>query len=195
MSINELEKPVISDPVDVTMVADYLLYLDQATDAPDVCPIKLQKLLYYAQAQWLAATGQRMFAAPIEAWKHGPVVNRVYAKHAASSEPIVVKRQIKEAPALPVDVCAFLDQIWDQYGQFATWKLVAMTHDERPWRDNFTSGESHTVIPDEDMIRWFHASPNAILHPDVTLLTDDDLAAVNAVDDDRVLAMWTAFDA
>jgi uncharacterized phage-associated protein len=41
---------------------------------PGLPTLKLHKLLYYAQAHHLAATGEPMFAESVTAWDKGPVV-------------------------------------------------------------------------------------------------------------------------
>ena len=43
-----------------------------------VSNLKLQKLLYYAQAWHLAFFGAPLFDEDFEAWVHGPVVPRVF---------------------------------------------------------------------------------------------------------------------
>jgi uncharacterized phage-associated protein len=44
----------------------------------DMTNMKLQKLLYYAQGQYLAEHEEPLFDEDIEAWSHGPVVPSVY---------------------------------------------------------------------------------------------------------------------
>jgi len=51
---------------------------DKNGGADDITDLKLQKLLYYAQGMSLGMRGTCMFADPIEAWQHGPVVPHVY---------------------------------------------------------------------------------------------------------------------
>ncbi len=40
--------------------------------------LKLQKLLYFAYAEFLLRTGERLFKEPILAFKYGPVVESVF---------------------------------------------------------------------------------------------------------------------
>ncbi|MGL4743691.1 MAG: Panacea domain-containing protein [Dermatophilaceae bacterium] len=51
------------DPLDA---AAFFVRADHLRDEPDVTPMKLQKLLYLTQANYLAATGQRLFDADVE---------------------------------------------------------------------------------------------------------------------------------
>jgi len=43
--------------------------------------LKLQKLLYYSQAWYLALNDETLFSDDIEAWVHGPVVSSVYQEY------------------------------------------------------------------------------------------------------------------
>lgn len=59
-------------PTDV--VADAFLSLAKRDAITDMTQMKLNKLMYLAQAQYLAATNHRLFRERLEAYKHGPVV-------------------------------------------------------------------------------------------------------------------------
>ncbi len=56
-------------------VARYVL------DRHAMTAMKMQKLVYYAQAWTLARTGEPLFDEPIEAWVNGPVVRALYDQH------------------------------------------------------------------------------------------------------------------
>lgn len=43
--------------------------------------MKLQKLVYYAQAWSLALYGRPIFDSPIQAWSNGPVNQELFDKH------------------------------------------------------------------------------------------------------------------
>ena len=58
------------------------LFLHWANTAGDlISNLKMQKLLYYAQAWHLVNFRQRLFSDPIEAWDLGPVIRSVYSKY------------------------------------------------------------------------------------------------------------------
>ena len=80
-----------------TSIANGLIHAAQ-TRGKSVSPMKLQKLLYFAQGFWLAQTGEVLVDEPLEAWLHGPVFPAVYhAFEPFGSSPI-------SAPACHVDV-------------------------------------------------------------------------------------------
>jgi uncharacterized phage-associated protein len=98
--------------------------------------LKLQKLLYYCQAWYLANYDKPLFGDPIQAWVHGPVVPIVFQAYKFSGwSPIHL-----EYPAcmggshLPGHVKAHLDNVLSAYGGFSGWDLERLTHREDPWR-------------------------------------------------------------
>src|SRR6266446_3445682 len=74
-----------------SILAKYII-ASCSDDGKSVTNLKLQKLLYYAQAWKLALHGKPLFNDRIEAWVHGPVVPVVFREY----------RDFKWAP-LPVD--------------------------------------------------------------------------------------------
>jgi len=110
-------------------VADY--FLCRSRDFGDyLTNLKLQKLLYYAQAWNLALHDEPLFKDKIEAWIHGPVVASVYGQFKSFRwNPItenVPRPQLVEA--------ALLDEILEKYGRFSALDLERMTHSETPWK-------------------------------------------------------------
>ena len=60
-------------------VANFFIYLlsDKEDEENDLTNMKLNKLTYYAQGQFLKTNGKPLFSEGIEAWIHGPVVPSV----------------------------------------------------------------------------------------------------------------------
>ncbi|MEV0678342.1 type II toxin-antitoxin system antitoxin SocA domain-containing protein [Actinosynnema sp. NPDC050436] len=96
-------------------------------------PMKLQKLLYYAQAWHLARYDEPMFAARIEAWRRGPVVPEVYLRHRGQTE---VGPWDEGDPARLSDrERSVVHDVVRRYGGFSRHELSDMAHAEEPWRD------------------------------------------------------------
>jgi uncharacterized phage-associated protein len=53
-------------------ISDTIIALATERGDRQITNLKLQKLLYYTQAWYLAFTGQPLFSESIEAWVHGP---------------------------------------------------------------------------------------------------------------------------
>src|SRR5437016_8859052 len=90
-------------------IADYLIAFAHRVGDP-ISNLKLQKLLYYAQAWYLALHNEPLFPESIEAWVHGPAVPPVYGKFKGWAwQPIGFHP--KKAPAFPAKIKNHLDEI------------------------------------------------------------------------------------
>lgn len=138
--------------------AHYLLAV--SSEAGDyLTNLKLQKLLYYAQAWNLALYDQPLFEDCIEAWVHGPVVPSVYREFKEFGfQPI--DREVV-APSLSDQVTKHLDEILRVFGGFSSYQLEVMAHSESPWqkaRGDIPNDKSSTNrISHEDMMSFYRA--------------------------------------
>ncbi|WMT16041.1 Panacea domain-containing protein [Serratia fonticola] len=112
-------------------VADYLLCFAQE-HGDLMTPLKLQKMVFYADAWFMALNdGSELVADKFEAWVHGPVARDLYARFAGYKwQPITV--EIK-CPDLPEAVSLHLDEIYQVFGGYSAYELEQMTHQEKPW--------------------------------------------------------------
>lgn len=62
-------------------VAKYFLSKVEEDIGDGISNLKLQKLVYYAQAYHLAMYGEPLFGERVEAWEHGPVVPELYREY------------------------------------------------------------------------------------------------------------------
>lgn len=111
-------------------VADYLLCFAQ--EHGDVMtPLKLQKMVFYADAWYMALNDDKeLIADQFEAWVHGPVARDLYIRFADYKwQPIT--SEIK-CPELPDDVSEHLSEIYNVFGRFSAYELEQMTHQEKP---------------------------------------------------------------
>lgn len=120
--------------VPVKDVALWLInYNNSHENADFITNLKLQKLLYYAQALSLKYTGKTLFNESIYAWEYGPVVNEVYQEYKDfGRQPIQTD---EKAPDFSGDVRVILEDTYEEYGQFSAWKLVEMTHNDPAWKE------------------------------------------------------------
>jgi len=95
--------------------------------------LKLQKLLYYAQAWFLALIDRGIFQEDFQAWVHGPVLPSQYHRFRACEwRPIDLR--VRRADALPHKVLAHIDEIIRVFGVESAISLEVMTHREEPWK-------------------------------------------------------------
>lgn len=123
-------------------IADFFLSKSPLT------PKKVQKLVYYAYAWFIAINNQDinnidnvLFDEIPEAWIHGPVFPSLYQrfKEYGWHEIPRLKNDVKFENK---DIESFLNIIWTKFGKFSADSLEFMTHQESPWqkaRNNIVS--------------------------------------------------------
>ncbi len=115
-------------------IADYFIGLSNETGSL-ITNLKLQKLVYYAQAWNLALNQKELFSDDFEAWVHGPVLVKLYNKYRSNRwNPISkdVKLASVEA-ALDTNTQQLLKEVANVYFELDAYKLERLTHLEEPW--------------------------------------------------------------
>lgn len=138
----------------VNDVVAYILKQQARTDT-----LKLQKLLYYAQAWHLVWDNEPLFNGEFEAWANGPVLTSVYRQH--RGEFTVSKWPVGNLERLKDNEKETIDVVLEDYGSLSGHQLSRMTHNEAPWREareGFGIGErSQEPIPLERMQDYYTA--------------------------------------
>jgi uncharacterized phage-associated protein len=139
-------------------VADYFIIFSHEVGDP-ISNLKVQKLLYYAQAWYLALKDKPLFPERIEAWVHGPAIPPVYGEFKGWAwQPI---NEDPASPKLALQVKKHLDQVMRRYGPKTAYELELLTHSEKPWRDARKGlppdAPSHAIITHSSM-RDFYKS-------------------------------------
>jgi uncharacterized phage-associated protein len=95
-----------------------------------ITPLKLQKLIYYADAWFLANFDRALIPEDFQAWAHGPAIPEIYVKYRDLGWEAIPP----ESGAMPpAEVNPFLERVFEEYSQFSAKKLEKMTHEETPW--------------------------------------------------------------
>ncbi|MES2388130.1 MAG: type II toxin-antitoxin system antitoxin SocA domain-containing protein [Bacteroidota bacterium] len=124
-------------------------------------PLKLQKLLYYAQAWHYTLFDEALIDEEFQAWKHGPVAISQYYRFADINynAPILVEKYNPEIIDFPENVEKLLVDVNNIYGEHQASYLEQLTHSEEPWitaRAGLPSYEScSNVISLESMSRFY----------------------------------------
>lgn len=133
-------------------VARYFIYLANNKSNYSITPLKLQKLLYYAQGFSYLWDGEKLFVDEMEAWQYGPVIRSVYdefKKYGQSKLPasegknFEIKEESKET----------IEAVWKGFKDYSASELVDMTHAEDPWLNCINNNDD--VIKKEDIKRYF----------------------------------------
>ena len=150
------------DNITASAVADYFLALANECEEL-VTNMKLNILVYYAQAWHLAVFDRPLFADEIEAWVHGPVLRTVYDTY----------RQFRWTPIITDDLNLeemrqqfspeqqeLLDDITEIYFPKTTYALEQLTQSEDPWiiaRSGLAPYEPSSNIITQDSMKNYYA--------------------------------------
>lgn len=124
----------------------------------DLTNLKLQKMLYFAQVEYLKEYGKPLFSENIQAWRYGPVVKEVYDWIiSAGCGPYVITNfdvVLEDLSNIPDHICTFLDKIWEKYQEYSAWKLVKKTHENGSvWNKVYANGDGDRQIISIDLLR------------------------------------------
>ncbi len=115
--------------------------------------LKLQKLLYFIQAQFIVSYGRVCFNDEIQALPYGPVVLDVYMAYrhyGRNSIPNTHDYRIN----LDEDDCYLIDKILEKLANRDPFELVEITHNQDPWRDAYNR-KSGAVITIDAIRKYF----------------------------------------
>ncbi len=127
-----MEKPTYS----YKDVADFFIAFANSHGDP-ITNLKLQKLVYYAQAWYLANYHKPLFMdAEFQAWVHGPVILELYRQYKNGVKPIEkdIKLDAVKETFLAEDF-KFLEEVAEVYMPESAYALELMTHIEDPWKE------------------------------------------------------------
>jgi uncharacterized phage-associated protein len=138
-------------------IADTVINLSRERGI-EITNLKLQKLLYYAQAWNLVFTGDLLFSNAIEAWVHGPVVPSVFRKFKGYRWSAI---DCAVSPVTDSRVTAHINAVLDTYGSIQATRLESLTHREEPWkaaRGDRPVDEPCNALIDTNVMREFYSS-------------------------------------
>ena len=107
-------------------VAQYIFNEYKRVTKEIIDEMKLQKLLYFSQRETFAILNQPLFNEVFEGWKYGPVsreVRTVFTEDGINAQTEDIKSESKY----------IINNIIQEYGALASWKLSALTHKETSW--------------------------------------------------------------
>lgn len=145
----------MSTPTCAAAVANAFLEIQEkdGSQFPPIDQMKLQKLVYYAHAWWLANTGDSLFEDDIEAWPWGPVVPDLYYRFRDfGRQPIVGQRAVvlestgnnsyawAEPEPVSPEVKEYLEGVWESHKHLSGIQLSNATH---------LPGEPWTIVKDK----------------------------------------------
>nr|VFK10583.1 MAG: Uncharacterized phage-associated protein [Candidatus Kentron sp. LPFa]VFK27150.1 MAG: Uncharacterized phage-associated protein [Candidatus Kentron sp. LPFa] len=131
-------------------VAEY--FLAMADDDSDISNMKLQKLVYYAQAFHLAMFDKPLFDEEIEAWTHGPVCPTIYHEYKRFGRNPIEYEHNRSFNLFSKEQTDLLDEVNDVFGRFSAGTLRNMTHEDAPWKEM----EEYAGVIEKERMKVFY---------------------------------------
>lgn len=148
----------------IELIAMWFLYVTSMSNK------KLQKMCYYAYCWFIVFFNDIemitedncnsihvLCADRFQAWIHGPVCPRLYHRYKEYGWHDIPK--VVSKPALPDELEALLQQVWDAYGSFTADELESISHEEMPWknaRKGINNGEAcSNEISNYDILKYY----------------------------------------
>ena len=119
--------------------------------------LKLQKLLYYTQAWFLAIHETPLFPEDFYAWPSGPVEPTVYEEFKSfDPRPIDVALGNFNVPKM---LMLHIEEVMKAYGSLSAFDLERLSKDEEPWRSSHASvGDDVTAVIPKPQIKRYYKS-------------------------------------
>jgi uncharacterized phage-associated protein len=121
--------------------------------------LKLQKVLYFIQAQFLVATGEPCFSDNIEAWDFGPVIPKVYYWYLAyGSASIPYLYENYSCPFTSSFHKKMVDKMIEKCGKYSSATLVQITTQQTPWKnawEKYKHSERIEIISHKSLTDYF----------------------------------------
>lgn len=119
--------------------------------------MKLQKLVYYAQAWSLVWDEKPLFRESVEAWANGPVIRSLYSSHRGLFD--ITDLNKGDVSNLNATQKETIDAVLKGYGKKSSQWLSDLTHSEPPWceaRKGLAPGErGKNVISHAAMAEYY----------------------------------------
>ena len=126
-------------------IAHYIIQRCNTTNRT-IINLKLQKILYFVQAEFLVTKNQPCFVEEIQAWDFGPVVPDVYYQYrmfGSANIPCLGKN--RAAQIISLGDKKILDGIIDECAKYSASALVELTHKQTPWIEAYKPGWNNEI--------------------------------------------------
>ena len=110
-------------------VAEYIFSEYEKISGEKIDEMKLHKLLYFAQRECIAITGEPLFEEEFQGWKFGPVSTDV--RFAFAPDGIIIPDCLKKT--IDENAKYIVNNVILEYGVYSSWKLSEISHKESSW--------------------------------------------------------------
>ncbi len=143
----------------VNQIADWFLASIDREAGDTISHLKLQKLMYYAQAWSLALNGKVLFNEDFQAWTHGPVLPSLWLMLKNFGWDSIPLEAIRTKSDVFTEDEEILSDILNSYGDMSAKHLEELTNSETPWRKargNLPIEVSSTQIISKELMREYY---------------------------------------
>lgn len=124
-------------------VAKYVIFYSNEKKY-DISNLKLQKILYFIQAEFLVSENEPCFYEEIEAWNFGPVVPEVYHVYKIFGGSNIYIRNFNKDKILQKDR-ELIEAMVDECAKYSPSRLVEITHNQAPWKNAYIRGVNNII--------------------------------------------------
>ena len=117
-------------------VAKFICEYYKEISTEDIDELKLHKLLYFCQREHLAILNTPLFDEPLLGWRHGPVSKIVRDNFDRTL-------LVGDSSKISFDDKTIIKNVVEQYGEFSSWKLRDLSHEEISWKNSRIGLESY----------------------------------------------------
>lgn len=140
-----------------------IVLLESTMKSYKISPLKLQKLMYYIQAWYLAFMKKPLLDMKFQAWVHGPVNKAVFDRFKANYGMYdTIDENIESIPdCISEETLSHIRNVLETYLPYTDTQLESLTHNEAPWitaRDGLPPYKSSETIIDEKIMMEFYSS-------------------------------------
>lgn len=138
-------------------IANFFVDISVKGKENDITNLKLNKLVYYAQAWSFVKLGHGIFNEKVEAWDNGPVVPSVYHAFKKYGKNIIQNTEKTYKPEIfTAEEIDFLLEIDENYSKYSASELVRQTHKiGSPWQSVYIPDVKNIEIPPEKMKEYY----------------------------------------
>lgn len=123
----------MSAPYSPQQIAAWFLRKGVPEGAEPITHLKLQKLVYYAQAWSLAILNKPLFDEDFKAWRYGPVEPSLYHELKKFGYSVIPSDHFGTSQKLNEDELSVIKQVREVYGKFTAEEIRDITHHDFPW--------------------------------------------------------------
>lgn len=138
---------------DVQTIADYVI-VHCNNNYWSVSNLKLQKILYFLQAEFLVTKNIKLFEEDIVASDIGPVIPPVYKRFSVFGGAGIFYPVNAKCPKLVDEDKIIIDDMLKELNKYSSVYLIQLTLNQSPWMKNYSKYKQE-IITAKDIKEYF----------------------------------------